>query len=117
MRFAAPSLRLASALISLSLAAGCSGKGGEKAPPTTMPSSGMSKADVRVAPMTIEGATHTVASEQPYYKSGPMQATPPDGMLKAGTQVKLLVPGASYSKVEIGGGATVYTSTEALQPM
>jgi hypothetical protein len=117
MQFAAPSVRLASALISLGLAAGCSGKGGDKADPTTMPSSGMSKSDVPAAPMTTEGATHTVASEQPYFKSGPMQATPPDGMLKAGTQVKLLVPGASFSRVEIGGGATVYTRTEALQPM
>jgi hypothetical protein len=117
MQFAAPSVRLASALISLGLAAGCGSKGGEKAGPTTMPSSGMSKADAPVAPMTMEGATHTVASEQPYYKSGPTQATPSAGLLKAGTQVKLLVPGATYSKVEISGRAAVYTSTEALQPI
>jgi hypothetical protein len=58
-----------------------------------------------------------VSSDQAYFKMAPMQSAPPEGMLKAGTKVKLLVPGAMYSKVEIGGGKTVYTSTEALQPM
>lgn len=84
------------------------------ASPTTMPSA---------APMATTAAvpekdmTHVLTGDQPYYATSPAQGRPPEGTLKAGTKVVLVMPRGSYSQVMTADGKRVYTSTAALKPV
>jgi hypothetical protein len=61
--------------------------------------------------------THLVATDTPYYLSGPQQAHPPDGTLPAGTKVTLLEEAGSYCRIRSKDGIEAYVSTNSLQPL
>ena len=61
--------------------------------------------------------THVLTQDEAYYATSPAQAKKPDGTLKAGTKVVLLMPRGSYAQVMTGDGKRVYTSTAALKPV
>lgn len=61
--------------------------------------------------------THIVAKETAYYRDGPQQARPADGILAAGTRVRLLSEAGSYSLVETPGLGRVYVATDSLQQL
>jgi phosphatidylserine/phosphatidylglycerophosphate/cardiolipin synthase-like enzyme len=60
---------------------------------------------------------HELASEQPYYKSGPAQGRPPEGQWPAGTKVTLRETGGSYSRVTSENGVTAFVLASALLPL
>lgn len=61
--------------------------------------------------------THVLTKEEAYYTTSPAQARKPDGTLKAGTKVVVLMPRGSYSQVMTADGKRIYTSTAALKPV
>ena len=60
--------------------------------------------------------THTVSADTEYYLSGPQQGRPPDGTLKAGTEVELISESGSYALVRSMSGVEAHVSTAALKP-
>jgi hypothetical protein len=60
--------------------------------------------------------THVIARDEPYYFTGPQQGRPPDGHFVAGTHVRILGDGGSYSRVESEDGITAWVSKSAVQP-
>lgn len=62
----------------------------------------------------FKDATHTLTSDEAIYKSS--SGGTPQGLLKKGTPVLVLVPGATYSQVTTGDGTTGYVETSALAP-
>jgi hypothetical protein len=91
------------------------------ASPTTKPAAtATAKATTPAAPtMAVpdKDMTHVLTKDEPYYALSPAQAKAPDGTLKAGTKVVVLMPRGSYSQVMTGDGKRVYTSTAALKPV
>ncbi len=63
------------------------------------------------------GATHTVATETPFYLDGPQQARPPDGTVAAGTRVTLVSAAGSYAQVLLPDGRRAYVATDSLKPV
>ena len=61
--------------------------------------------------------THILTKDEAFYSASPAQAKKPDGTLKAGTKVVLLMPRGSYAQVMTADGKRVYTSTAALKPV
>ena len=61
--------------------------------------------------------THVLTKDEAYYATSPAQARQPDGTLKAGTRVMLLMPRGSYAQVMTADGKRVYTTTAALKPV
>ena len=61
--------------------------------------------------------THVLTKDEAYYATSPAQATKPDGTLKGGTKVVLLMPRGSYAQVMTADGKRVYTSTAGLSPV
>jgi hypothetical protein len=61
--------------------------------------------------------THTVTSDTEYYRDGPQQARPADGILAAGTRVRLVQESGSYSLVESSDRMQVYVASASLQPL
>jgi hypothetical protein len=61
--------------------------------------------------------THVLTKDEAYYATSPAQARQPDGTLKAGTRVMLLMPRGSYAQVMTADGKRVYTSTASLKPV
>lgn len=61
--------------------------------------------------------THMVTSDQMVYSSVPGQGTAPVGMVKSGTKVLSMIPGAEYSQCTIAEGKKVYIKTSALKPV
>ena len=51
--------------------------------------------------------THVVTMDTKYYSIGPQQGTPPDGVLEAGTKVRLHVGGGSYVRVVTEEGVEI----------
>jgi hypothetical protein len=89
------------------------------ASPTTKPAASVT-ASIPAAPaMTVpdKDMTHVLTQDEAYYATSPAQAKKPDGTLKAGTKVVLLMPRGSYAQVMTGDGKRVYTSTAALKPV
>ena len=89
------------------------------ASPATKPTATV-KATTPAAPTTTvpdKEMTHVLTKDEPYYVLSPAQAKAPDGTLKAGTRVIVLMPRGSYSQVMTGDGKRVYTSTAALKPV
>jgi hypothetical protein len=62
-------------------------------------------------------ATHTVATETPFYLDGPQQARPPDGAVAAGTRVTLVSAAGSYTQVVLPDGRRAYVATDSLKPL
>ena len=75
------------------------------------------------APAAAEAAiaekdmTHVVSKDESYFGSMPMAGKKPDGTLKAGTKVVVLMPRGGYSQVMTADGKRVYTTTAALKPV
>ena len=61
--------------------------------------------------------SHTVTADTEYYRDGPQQARPADGVLPAGTMVRLLRESGSYSLVETSDRMQVYVASDSLQPL
>ena len=62
--------------------------------------------------------THEVISEQPYYYKDPEPTDSPDGVLKAGTKVVLLLhKGGGLCRVATEQGLHVVTAVEGLHPI
>jgi hypothetical protein len=89
------------------------------ASPTTNPSVTATTATpaAPAAAVPEKDMTHVLTKDEAYYAASPAQATKPDGTLKAGTKVVLLMPRGSYAQVMTGDGKRVYTSTAALKPV
>lgn len=65
--------------------------------------------------LTAEKFPYRLTRDVPYYRTGPQQARPPDGTLRAGTRVILIYDGGSYSRVRTEGGVEGYVSTDAIE--
>lgn len=61
--------------------------------------------------------THVVSKDESYFGSMPMAGKKPDGTLKAGTKVVVLMPRGGYSQVMTADGKRVYMTTAALKPV
>jgi uncharacterized protein YgiM (DUF1202 family) len=61
--------------------------------------------------------SHELTRDEPYYRTSPAQATPPDGTFKAGTKVTVTENAGGYSRVVSEDGTTAYVATDALQPI
>ena len=61
--------------------------------------------------------THTITADTQYYRDGPQQARPADGVLAAGTRVRLVSESGSYSLVETSDRMRVYVASDSLQPL
>lgn len=59
--------------------------------------------------------THRITKDAPYYKTGPQQARPQDGILKAGTKIKLIKDAGSYSLVETEQGIEAYVAISDME--
>jgi hypothetical protein len=83
------------------------------ASPTTKPSATPSAATT----VPEKDMTHVLTKDEAFYATSPAQAKRPDGTLKAGTKVVVLMPRGSYSQVMTADGKRVYTSTAGLKPV
>ncbi len=61
--------------------------------------------------------SHEVTRDEPYYRTSPAQARPPDGTFKAGMKVALIENAGSYSRVVSEHGIAAYVATDALGPI
>jgi len=61
---------------------------------------------------TTEQFTHVITADTVYYTTGPQQARPPDGTLKAGTKVRVVRDAGSYCRVETEDGVVGYVGTD-----
>lgn len=61
--------------------------------------------------------THQIKSDTQYYAEGPQQSRPPDGVLAAGTSVRVIMSQGSYSQVEAADGRKGFVSTSSLLPV
>ena len=91
------------------------------ASPTTRPAAGVATTSTPTAaaatPVPEKDMTHVLTKDEAFYGASPAQAKKPDGTLKAGTKVVVLMPRGSYSQVMTADGKRVYTSTAALKPV
>jgi hypothetical protein len=85
--------------------------------PTTQPASPTNTAAAPAMMVPDKDMTHVLTQDEAYYSTSPAQARKPDGTLKAGTKVVLLMPRGSYAQVMTADGKRVYTSLGALKPM
>jgi hypothetical protein len=63
-----------------------------------------------------DGFTHVATTDTEYYVSGPAQARPPEGTVKAGTRVRVLQEAGSYTRIETEDGITGYVARATLSP-
>jgi hypothetical protein len=61
--------------------------------------------------------THVLAKDEGYFSTTPTAGKKPDGTLKAGTKVVVMMPRGPYSQVMTADGKRVYTTTAALKPV
>jgi hypothetical protein len=105
------------------LAIGCSNS--STMAPTAAPSGTNTTPPPATEPATVPAAdmptaTHVLTADEPYYSTDPGtagQGMAPTGMLKAGTQVLVMVPGAHFCKIVSNQGVTCYTLTSGLKPI
>jgi hypothetical protein len=64
-----------------------------------------------------EKMTHVMTTDTPYYLSGPQQAHPPDGTLKAGTQIIVVESQGSYSLVRTKDGVKGHVDNNSFKPL
>jgi uncharacterized protein YgiM (DUF1202 family) len=55
-----------------------------------------------------------ISSDSVFYKTGPQQASPPDGTFKAGTRVEVIQKAGSYTLVRAEDGREGYVSSDAI---
>jgi len=55
-----------------------------------------------------------INSDSVFYKTGPQQATPPDGTFKTGTRVEVIRKAGSYTLVRAEDGREGYVSSDAI---
>ena len=60
-------------------------------------------------------STHTITTDTEYYLSGPQQARPPEGKLKAGTKVEVLEEAGSYCRVKSEDDVVGFVVTDSLK--
>lgn len=77
----------------------------------------LSKKGSDAAPDDLNKYTHVVTFETNYYLSGPQQAMPPEGKLKAGTKIVIIQDAGSYSLVKSEEGVQAYISSGSFQPV
>ena len=85
--------------------------------PTTMTPTTSAPAAATEAAIAEKDMTHVVSKDESYFGSMPMAGKKPDGTLKAGTKVVVLMPRGGYSQVMTADGKRVYTTTAALKPV
>ena len=89
--------------------------------PTTKPASPAMTTSTPAEPAATavpdKDMTHVLTKDEAFYTASPAQAKKPDGTLKSGTKVVLLMPRGSYAQVMTADGKRVYTSTAALKPV
>lgn len=61
--------------------------------------------------------SHVLIRDEAWYAEGPQQARPPDGVLQAGTRVRLVAHNGSYSVVETVTGQTAHLASGALRAL
>lgn len=86
------------------------------ASPTTMPTATATMTTPTPA-MTEKDMTHVVMTDEAFYAGSPAQGKAPEGTLKAGTKVMLMMPRGSYSQVMTADGKGVYIRTSGLKPV
>ena len=87
-------------------------------PPPEAPAAAASAAPAVATPaLADKDMTHVLAKDEAYFSSAPMSGRKPDGTLKAGTRVVVMMPRGSYSQVMTADGKRVYTTTAALKPV
>lgn len=73
--------------------------------PSEQPPAAVSEEQQTPSPSeTTEKFTHIITADTEYYTTGPQQARPPDGTLKAGTKVRVVEEAGSYCRVETEDG-------------
>jgi hypothetical protein len=89
--------------------------------PTTMPIAPALPTVVPATPTPPAPAkvmTHELTKDQPFFVDMPTGPNPPSqGLLRAGSKVLLLIPGAEYSQIETDMGITYFTPTDGLKPL
>jgi hypothetical protein len=61
-------------------------------------------------------ATHVVVADTPVFVGPPGQGAVPVAMVKSGTKVLCMMPGAEYSKCMVADGKAVYIKTAMIKP-
>ena len=65
-----------------------------------------------------ERFTHLIKSDAEYYKDGPQQGRPPDGVVKKGMKVRDLdTTRSSYRHIETESGIICFVESESLVPI
>ena len=85
--------------------------------PVTPPAASATVAASPAAAVPEKDMTHVLAKDEAYYAGSPAQGRPPEGTLKSGTKVVVLMPRGSYSQVMTADGKRVFTSTAGLKPI
>jgi hypothetical protein len=71
----------------------------------------------KLTPPPAKDLTHELAMDEPYFLDEPKAGEKPAGMLKKGSKVLVMIPGAEYSQVTTDTGISAYTPTEGLNPL
>jgi hypothetical protein len=83
-----------------------------------MPNQGaMPQPPAKLEKPAASSMTHALTKDEPFYPSMPGTDAKSLGMVKSGTKVLVMIPGATYSKVLTEDGATVYVGTDGLEPI
>jgi hypothetical protein len=61
--------------------------------------------------------THVTTTDTPYYLNGPQQGGPPNGTLKAGTQITVVENQGSYSIVRTQNGIKAHVAIDSFKPL
>jgi hypothetical protein len=61
--------------------------------------------------------SHVITADTPYYLNGPQQARPPDGTLRAGTQITIVESQGSYSVVRTKDGMKAHVASDSFKPL
>ena len=85
--------------------------------PTTPAAATPSTPAAAAATVPDKDMTHVLTQDEAFYATSPAQAKKPDGTLKSGTKVVLLMPRGSYAQVMTADGKRGYTSTAGLSPV
>jgi hypothetical protein len=121
---------LAASLTVGSLIVGCKSDSSSPPPtpppavtPASQPSMVMPNQGAMPAPPAVlekpaaSSMTHMLTKDESYYPSMPGADAKAIGILKSGTKCLVMIPGDMYSKVLTEDGATVYVSTDGLEPI
>ena len=88
--------------------------------PSTMPVPSAKQTEVvlpATTPPAAKDLTHALTKDEPFYLNEPGASPQPVGILKAGSKVLVLIPGATYSQVITDKGVSAYVPTDGLSPL